>query len=182
MLVAQSCPTLCSPTGCSSPGSSVHGILQASHSLLQGIFLTQGWNPGLLHCRQVLYHLSHQGSLLKSTHLTPVVHRTVWKVLVNRTAFSLSPVNILGDTLGNYDLVVLSPRPRRSENTHRKLVVKPKLKLKAPTSLEWSPHNPTQPLSFRYFLGMAKRGSLGVNVTQEILILCDQVVITHLGF
>ena len=33
-----------------------------SHSLLQGIFLTRGWNPGLLHCRQILYHLSHQGS------------------------------------------------------------------------------------------------------------------------
>ena len=33
-----------------------------SHSLLQGIFLTQGLNPGLLHCRQTLYHLSHQGS------------------------------------------------------------------------------------------------------------------------
>ena len=33
-----------------------------SHSLLQGIFLTQGWNLGLLHCRQILYHLSHQGS------------------------------------------------------------------------------------------------------------------------
>ena len=31
--------------------------------LLQGIFLTQGSNPGLLHCRQTLYHLSHQGSL-----------------------------------------------------------------------------------------------------------------------
>ena len=31
------------------------------HSLLQGIFLTQGLNPGLLHCRQILYHLSHQG-------------------------------------------------------------------------------------------------------------------------
>ena len=29
---------------------------------LQGIFLTQGSNPGLLHCRQMLYHLSHQGS------------------------------------------------------------------------------------------------------------------------
>ena len=27
-----------------------------------GIFLTQGSNPGLLHCRQLLYHLSHQGS------------------------------------------------------------------------------------------------------------------------
>lgn len=32
------------------------------HSLLQGIFPTQGLNPGLLHCRQFLYHLSHQGS------------------------------------------------------------------------------------------------------------------------
>ena len=32
------------------------------HSLLQGIFPTQGWNPGLLHCRRTLYHLSHQGS------------------------------------------------------------------------------------------------------------------------
>ena len=32
------------------------------HCLFQGIFLTQGSNPGLLHCRQ-LYHLSHQGSL-----------------------------------------------------------------------------------------------------------------------
>ena len=30
--------------------------------LLQGIFPTQGCNPGLPHCRQFLYHLSHQGS------------------------------------------------------------------------------------------------------------------------
>ena len=45
----------------------VHGILQArilegSLSLLQGIFPTQGSNPGLPHCRQILYHLSHPGS------------------------------------------------------------------------------------------------------------------------
>ena len=33
-----------------------------SHSLLQGIFPIQGLNPGLLHCRQILHHLSHQGS------------------------------------------------------------------------------------------------------------------------
>ena len=32
------------------------------HFLLQGIFLTQGSNLGLLHCRQTLYHLSHHGS------------------------------------------------------------------------------------------------------------------------
>ena len=33
-----------------------------SHSLLQGISLTQGMNLGLLHCRQTPYSLSHQGS------------------------------------------------------------------------------------------------------------------------
>ena len=33
-----------------------------SCSLLQEIFPTQGWNPGLRHCRQILYQLSHQGS------------------------------------------------------------------------------------------------------------------------
>ena len=32
------------------------------HFLLQGIFPTQGMNLGLLHCRQILYQLSHQGS------------------------------------------------------------------------------------------------------------------------
>ena len=53
---------------CSLPGSPVHGILQgkntgmSSCSFLQGIFLTQASNPGLPHCRQILYHLSHQGS------------------------------------------------------------------------------------------------------------------------
>ena len=31
-----------------------------SLSLLQGIFPTQGWNPGLLHCRRILYQLSYQ--------------------------------------------------------------------------------------------------------------------------
>ena len=67
--VPQACLILCGPTDCSPPGSSVHGILQATilergaHFLLQ-IFPTQGSNPGLLHCRQILYHLSHQGSPL----------------------------------------------------------------------------------------------------------------------
>jgi len=42
-----------------SPGKNT-GV--SSHSLLQGIFPTQGSNPRLLHCRQILYHLSHQGS------------------------------------------------------------------------------------------------------------------------
>ena len=36
------------------------------YALLQGIFLTQEWDPGLMHYRQILYHLSHQGSPGKS--------------------------------------------------------------------------------------------------------------------
>ena len=67
MWVAPSCPILCDPIDCSPPGSSVHrdspdkntGV--GRHVLLQGIFPTQGSNPGLLHCRQSLYLLSHQG-------------------------------------------------------------------------------------------------------------------------
>ena len=53
---------------CSPPGSSVHGDSPGkntgvdSHALLQGIFPTQGLNPGLLHCRWILYCLSHQNS------------------------------------------------------------------------------------------------------------------------
>ena len=42
-----------------SPGQNT-GV--GSLSLLQGIFPTQGSNPRLLHCRQILYQLSHKGS------------------------------------------------------------------------------------------------------------------------
>ena len=63
------CLTLWDPMDCSPPGSSVHGDSPGKntgvdcHPLLQGIFPTQGSNPRLLHCRQILHHLSHQGSL-----------------------------------------------------------------------------------------------------------------------
>ena len=56
---------------CSLPGSSVLGDSPGKnngvgcYALLQGIFPTQGSNPGLPHCRQILYCLSHQGSLNK---------------------------------------------------------------------------------------------------------------------
>ena len=39
------------------------------HSLLQGIIQNQGLNLGLLHCRQILYHLSHQGSPFTYSHI-----------------------------------------------------------------------------------------------------------------
>ena len=69
MLVTQLCPALCYPVDCSLSDSSGHGILQArntgvgSHYLLQRIFPTQGSNLGLLHGRQILYHLSDQGEI-----------------------------------------------------------------------------------------------------------------------
>ena len=68
VLVAQSCPTLLQrhelyPTRLlcpwDSPGKNTGG---GCHFLLQGIFPTQESNPGLLHCSQILYRLSHQGS------------------------------------------------------------------------------------------------------------------------
>ena len=55
--VAQSCPTLCDPMDCpwNSPGQNT-GVGRLC--LLQGISPTQGSNPGLPRCRQILYQLS----------------------------------------------------------------------------------------------------------------------------
>ena len=44
-----------------------------SLSLLQGIFPTQGLNPGLPHCRRILYQLSHKGS--------PTCSKVMFKIL-----------------------------------------------------------------------------------------------------
>ena len=61
-LVTQTCLTLCDPMDCSLPGSSLHGIFPGKaigvgcHFLLQGIFLTWGWSPHVLHCRRICYH------------------------------------------------------------------------------------------------------------------------------
>ena len=45
-----------------SPGKNT-GV--GSHALLQGIFPTQGSNPGLLHCRQTLYQLSYLTNIVQ---------------------------------------------------------------------------------------------------------------------
>ena len=61
------CLTLCDPTNCSPPGSSVCGgspgknTGMGCHALLQRIVPSQGSNPGLPHSRQILYYMSHQG-------------------------------------------------------------------------------------------------------------------------
>ena len=66
-LVAEWFPTLCDPMDCSLPGYSVHGDSPGKNTGVlpcpsPGIFPSQGLNPSLPHCRQILYHLSHQGS------------------------------------------------------------------------------------------------------------------------
>ena len=54
--VAQSCPTLCDPVDYTADGILQAGITGVgSHSLLQGIFPTQGSNPDLPPCRWILY-------------------------------------------------------------------------------------------------------------------------------
>ena len=63
--VAQSCPTVCNPMDCGldSPWNSLgQNTGVGSLPLLQEVFPTQGSNPGLPLCRQILYQLSHKGS------------------------------------------------------------------------------------------------------------------------
>ena len=67
-LVTQLYPTIHYPMDCSPPGSSIRGDSPGKntrigcHAVPQRIFPTQGSNPGLLYCRRILYHLSHQRS------------------------------------------------------------------------------------------------------------------------
>ena len=66
---AQSCPALCDPMDYNLPGSFVLGIIQTrilewvAISFSKSSLPTQGSNPGLPHCRQILYQLSYEGSL-----------------------------------------------------------------------------------------------------------------------
>ena len=68
--VTQSCLTLCDSMDYSMPGSCPRSspgknTRVGCHSIPHGIFPTQGSNPGLLHCRQILCNLSHQGNLFE---------------------------------------------------------------------------------------------------------------------
>ena len=92
--VAQMCPTLCDPSmGCSLPGSSVHGDSSGKntrvgcHAHRKGVFLTLGSNPGLPHCRRILYCLSHQGSPNKNEHETTVTEEETRKEYIWRVVY-----------------------------------------------------------------------------------------------
>ena len=115
-------------------GSSVHGDSAGKntgvgcHALLQGIFPTQGLNPGLPHCRQILYHLSHQkspqellawrGLSLPWTQKKSVVnmdfHQWAWfwaNLMTNLASRKMACWNYLKASLGD-EMVVTGPWPR----------------------------------------------------------------------
>ena len=116
--VNQSCPTLCDPMDCSLPGSSIHGIFQVrvlewvAIFLLQGIFLTQGLNLGLPHCRKTLYYgdirdadsIPGSGRSSGGGHVNPLQYsslenpmdRGTWQAIVHRVEKSWTRLKQLG--------------------------------------------------------------------------------------
>ena len=65
----------------------VHGILQkrileGCHFLLQGIFLIQELNPGLLHCRHILYWLSYEGRPSISIDICESIFYILFKIWI----------------------------------------------------------------------------------------------------
>ena len=88
-------------------GSSVHGILQ--ERILEWVaipfsedFLTQGSNLGLLHCRQILYHLSHLGSMSLSKLRVVSLSKPLVK---HRQALITAVHGSMGSQRVKYDLV-----------------------------------------------------------------------------
>ena len=123
-LVAQSCLTLCNPMDCGPPGSSIHGDPPGKntgvgcHACLQGIFPIQGWNPGLLYCRRILYRLSHQGSLVTdniiilSTTTTIIISTTIKVTFIEHLCVFVS-----ASLLGTKDTVDGNKIPTFREGT-----------------------------------------------------------------
>ena len=67
------------------------------HVLLQGIFPTQGSNPCLLHCRQILYLLSHQGSPIS-------IHSKAININPENTVKKMSNVSIVWQSCNYYSI------------------------------------------------------------------------------
>ena len=113
---------------CGLPASSVHGILQArmlewvAIPFLQGLFRTQVLKPGLLQCRQILHHLSHQGSPMVDFNLLFFNHISfsylfIWlsQVLVAslRTFYCGTQILVVAYRLSSFFVVceILDPQP-----------------------------------------------------------------------
>ena len=139
--VIHSCPALCEPIDCpcNSPGQNA-GV--GSLSLFQEIFPTQGSNPGLPHCKQILYQLSYQGSPLKYNTLiifnslsievildkmikeASFIMREMEVYLGTSNPFLYSPIPHLG-TLCRNEHSLFSERVQREKSPGNKVWVNP---------------------------------------------------------
>ena len=82
-----------------------------SRSLLQGIFPTQGSNPGLPHCRWILYQLSHQGSpenILKS-HVMKIYVLGCDEISISDVGDAEGPGEAVTDGTGPFPAVTVRP-------------------------------------------------------------------------
>ena len=77
------------------------------HPLLQGIFPTQGSSPGLLHCRQILYHLSHQGSPCRWDQSSKEMHSKSFSIHTSNSS-AVYQLSEWSETLS----IFLSPRSK----------------------------------------------------------------------
>ena len=97
MLVSQLIPTLFDSVDCSLPGSSFHAVLQArmlgwaAVPFSRAVFPTQGSNPDLPQGREILHHLSYQGSPVASSYLQ-LRERGEKRKKVNLSRISSSPL------------------------------------------------------------------------------------------
>ena len=84
--------------------------------LLQGIFLTQRSNPGLFHCRQILYYLSHEGSphMVKLSCL--IFSYTNWAAFYSACS---TKKHLLLETLSNHILRKGPQRCSLRKTSHR---------------------------------------------------------------
>ena len=86
MFIAQSYLNLCDPMGCNPPGSSVHGILQArilewvAMPFTRRSSLIRESKLGLLHCRQILYLLSHRNWVTKIMQMAWFYKPNQWQI------------------------------------------------------------------------------------------------------
>ena len=104
------------PRDCSPPGSSVQGDTPGKntgvgcHALLQGILPTQGLNPGLQHCRQILHCLSHKGSPKSfNGHLFKIKVKLNCRCILSSWKFSSVQFNL--------SVICDSPRPHGLQHT-----------------------------------------------------------------
>ena len=123
---AQSHPTLCDPMNYSPAGSPSPWDFPGKNTgvgcqaLLQGIFPTQGLNPGLLNCRQILYHLSHWRSPTEAEEAFKYLREYyIWLYINKFEILDRCPYVILGKC---WCFTKIDPRKsKRPENSNKDL-------------------------------------------------------------